>query len=85
MQETEKVILKPNPANDRIEIDFASVGSVIEIKILNMLGESVKEIQNIPANSTSVIIDVSYLQTGMYYLYFKDINNTRMTKKLIKN
>ncbi len=78
--EFSEIILYPNPATDRVRIEVNAVGPYI-IKIYNTLGQLMMS-----ANGTSpeVIIDLTGLRQGIYFVKIEADRKTR-TLKLLKN
>ena len=69
-------ILYPNPANDVVNISREFIFN--NYVVINTLGAIVKE-------GADYSIDLSKLESGMYFVRFMDTNNTVLeSKKLIK-
>lgn len=76
----------PNPANNQLNFAFnASQNESFEITLVNMLGETVKRINNIDANNgyNRVSVNVSDLSNGTYFYQLKSNNKTSMGKVVI--
>jgi hypothetical protein len=73
-----KVSLYPNPASNVLNIE--SVGTIQNIAIYNVLGQ---EVMNKLSNETSVSLDVSGLNSGIYVIKTK-IDGTVSSSKFIK-
>lgn len=69
----------PNPFTDRIHIENTSLHQ-FELTILNSLGRTVKEMQ---ITNDDIIIDLSELKEGIYFLRIES-QDTPMTLKVIK-
>lgn len=72
---SEWVNLYPNPAEDKIKFNGASVN---EISIYDLTGKLVLNVSNIPDNEVSL----NNLQTGIYQVILKT-KNTLSTQKLV--
>ncbi len=68
----------PNPAKDNVNITFSSKGDK-QIRIIDLLGAKVKETS---AAGSSVNVDLSGLNAGVYFIQVTIDGNT-MTRKLI--
>jgi len=67
----------PNPASSVITLDGNT--QFTQATILNMLGQEVMTVKNF-----GTTIDVSSLQTGVYFIKFRDNNNTLAVSKFKK-
>ena len=71
----------PNPANDVLNIDFADYSnSNISVKIFNSIGELVKSVEN-KTMSPMMIINLSDVNSGMYYITINSDGGS-ITKKI---
>ena len=73
----------PNPANDELNISGLPVQNNVNIQIVDITGKKVLE-SNYPP-STSVDIDVSFLEDGIYMLYMNDLTTCYHRKILISH
>lgn len=75
-------LMMPNPARDNIQLSFRSNEPTIEVTIYDILGKLVlvKTDQNV--SNTSV--DVSVLNSGVYFVKIKDAKGQFGLKKLVK-
>jgi hypothetical protein len=80
---TEKITLSPNPNNGTVAIDYSIENIPSEIRILNSIGEIVKVIP-VSSAATSLLLDTSTLENGMYFLHFINSSNKNLVKKMIK-
>ncbi len=72
----------PNPATTFVNLSLKdTAGSIAAINVYDVLGKSVKAINNIQSDAIS--IDVSLLSKGMYFVAITTENNLKVTKKLI--
>lgn len=75
----------PNPAKDRIniEIEYKDRESLLELYLINNLGQIVETYQ--ATSQQELSIDISHLPSGIYLLNLADIKgNTIATQKLTK-
>jgi PKD repeat protein len=82
---TENVVMYPNPtsAEITIKVDFYR-SEMAQIEIIDMLGKSVVEVENgTVAPGFIKTVDVSSLNSGVYFLRIKT-DNQNIVKKLIK-
>lgn len=78
-KENSAVTLMPNPANDIITIEYLGV---LEVRALfDVYGKEVERDMFIVEGNT---INISSLKKGVYFLYFKDSNNSFGAIKFIK-
>ena len=83
-----QVAVYPNPAADKIFIELKdNSGEASEIKVFNLLGNTVKQLNNPSAGSgqaatKKISIDISELQNGVYFVRIKT-NEGSVTKKII--
>ncbi len=80
----ETISLFPNPASGKIWIRLPSFESdAVSVKVLNAVGATVFSKENVAVNRhQSVMINLSELSNGMYYVVVETENN-RLSKKLI--
>lgn len=76
----ESISIYPNPVFDIINIDVEN-DSYVDTYILNLNGEVVNESRNFGSNFT---IDVSNIQSGMYFLYNKSENQSWPVRSFVK-
>jgi parallel beta-helix repeat protein len=86
----EEFSIYPNPSNGQISLLFTSQGDqIIQIRILNCLGQVVEEINNtqVSAGSNKININSNYsLPTGLYLLNIHSGKSEKTLKfKIIKN
>jgi spore coat protein CotH len=73
----------PNPAHDYISIDFAGHSNVDAVRIFNSEGKNVFTIEMYSESFYSAIIDISFLNSGLYFIILECDNslfNTKFTK-----
>ena len=59
----------PNPARDVLNLQYNLIGTEGKVQISDATGRVVKEIQlQVSSNTTSILIDVSMLPKGFYFL-----------------
>lgn len=73
--------LAPNPATNEVNVQMPSSADIRTIKITNMLGETVREIQ-IAAGTTSQQISLEGFATGTYFFRMQS-GETVSTEKLV--
>lgn len=76
----------PNPTNNQLNFAFsAAQNETFEITLVNMLGETVKRIDNIGATNSynRVTLNVSELPTGTYFYQLKSNSKTSTGKVVI--
>jgi hypothetical protein len=76
-----KFLIYPNPVSDFFTIDFQNQIQSVEVKVLNLLGETVL-FQRI-SNSNSAILNSGLLPNGLYFIQI-NFNNQTLTKKIVK-
>ena len=77
-QEIETVQIIPNPAKEWIQINHSPVEHPLEIKIFNVLGESME------INRNEQFIDVSTFSKGLYYIEYSIGNQLKKSKFLVQ-
>lgn len=60
-----QIRISPNPASEKIVINFSEPSSITEIDIVNISGQVLKRISTVQFNNE---INISHLQAGMYYV-----------------
>jgi len=75
--------LHPNPASDKITLNFDRFEGSAHIEIFDITGKSIIN-QVLLNNTKSETIDVSMLKTGIYFVKFTN-NEQSISKKLIIN
>lgn len=76
----------PNPANNQLNFAFTSTGNeTFEIVLVNMLGETVKRLDNISTSNgyNKLSLSVNDLSTGTYFYQLKSNNKTSVGKVII--
>ncbi|MEZ4859448.1 MAG: T9SS type A sorting domain-containing protein [Flavobacteriaceae bacterium] len=72
----------PNPAQDILELDLSSVTPSKNISLVDATGKQVLE-KDIALAENHFSLDISHLQSGIYFLTVKSEEGS-MTKKIIK-
>ena len=76
------ILMYPNPANDHITVEFDKpVTGGSQITLMDLNGRIIREIK-IP-NTDKVIIDVSDMEMGMYFIRVKSGRNTAVNKIIV--
>jgi len=74
------LIVYPNPTRNSLYINFNN-DHAVRVSIIDNTGRTVIPPLT-PVNST-LTIDVSYLQTGLYFVLIDLENKTRVTRKIL--
>lgn len=72
----------PNPTNGLINIAGIEANKINEISIFNQLGQKVMNLNASQLNNNS--LDISDLNTGVYFVQLKDDSNNNKTMKIVK-
>jgi hypothetical protein len=74
----------PNPANDKITLEFLSDNSnMINLSITNIIGAKINEFSVIPSNGVNRLnIDLNDMSNGIYFVNFNN-NILKYTEKII--
>lgn len=80
--ENNKLQLYPNPANDVLNIELDSTSTNYQMAIYNALGSLVFEHKNLSITDKSV--NISELNSGIYFVRITDSENRIYQKRLIK-
>jgi len=75
--------LYPNPADNTVNIGFDKNTVVQDLKIYNLLGQLMVQIQN-PEVTKTMAVDVSKLKPGTYFITL-NTGNTTKTQRFIKS
>lgn len=78
--ETENFIVHPNPANDQLNV-VLSQSAIDSIAITDVLGKKVLTLKG--NESQEQVIDVSSIQSGIYFVEVTTDSNSKAIKKLI--
>ncbi len=79
--ETSRIKIYPNPVNNRLEI--YSSKQISTVQLFTILGKKVTVKNNV--NDNNIILDLSHLQPGLYFLQVNGSGNDRSTFKVVKN
>ena len=79
--EKENVSIFPNPVSDNFQISIQNQGTVKNVKIFDISGRLVKEINPIESKE---VYNMSNIDSGTYFLVL-ETNKGRFRKKIIKN
>jgi hypothetical protein len=77
----ELIRIFPNPASEKIVINFSDPRSIYRIDLVNISGQVLKQVNTFQFTTE---INISQLQAGMYYLRILDKNGL-VTKPFVKN
>lgn len=76
-------IVFPNPTVDKLTVKGSyTEGKVYNVKLVSMTGQSIIKFNTVPENN-EILIDLSNITTGMYYLEIFDESNQKVTKKKV--
>jgi hypothetical protein len=81
-KENSSIVVYPNPTNGQLTIENGQL-EIENIEIFDVLCRNVYSSTHPIVHSSTIIIDISHLPTGMYYLKISGKEN--VTKKIIKN
>lgn len=81
--ENNKLQLYPNPATNELKFQLDDVSTNYKIAIYNTLGSLLYESTNQSSNSTNSI-NISHLNSGIYFVQITDSENRIYQKRLIK-
>ena len=71
----------PNPVKDNFTINVKSSGDVLNVKIINVIGQTVKEVE--ASNTDQLNVDLQNVPTGIYYVQITRADKVYM-QKLVK-
>ena len=74
--------LYPNPTEKILIIDGIDLNEIVEIEVINQLGQKVKKYES--DNLTTNSLDISELENGLYYFKIKTKSNLTKNFKIIK-
>lgn len=77
------ISISPNPAANQIKFENSKF-RIERINISDALGQKIIERYAEPGNPHQVIVDVSALTHGIYFVTIKDENNGLVTRKIVK-
>jgi predicted small secreted protein len=72
----------PNPTANELNFDLNSVSDILKIKIYNTLGSQIISEKIISENNKN--LDVSLLDSGVYFIELQDQNNNRFVQRFVK-
>jgi outer membrane protein assembly factor BamB len=80
---SQSVNVYPNPTRDKLWVNYSSdeVGN-INLLIVDIYGQTIRfdQIQHSSSMENDILIDVSLLDAGMYFIYLQHNNNTHKSK-----
>lgn len=76
----------PNPTSGAVTVNLdATVDQEIELRVMNSIGQQVKGLNIIPAETPRQEVDLSGLPDGLYYFDLIDAQGNRQTEKIVLN
>jgi len=84
--QSNSIIVIPNPAGNNIQILFTKpLTEPVIVNILNISGEIIRSfsIENNPAFTGNPMVDVSYLNSGLYFIQINSGNHSEVEKLVI--
>lgn len=81
---TGEISLYPNPAQDRLNISFSGAFDLQEVKLNSVDGKTLKSILLDSENTGKLVIDISDLSQGVYYVELSD-GESRYNQKVVIN
>lgn len=80
--ETSTFSMYPNPADKQVNLYFENIEENSSLRIFNLLGQPVFSQTSLSAKESWIVIDVSNLASGVYFVSLRN-GNTETTKKLV--
>lgn len=77
-------LLYPNPANDKVIVRWANVNGTANIAITNIAGQKVYQSENVKMSGNTEI-NVSTLQSGLYFIKVESNGTQEITKLAIQH
>jgi hypothetical protein len=79
------IVMYPNPATQQVSITFdSSFIDSLEVTITNSLGQILQRVDETSNGSNVISLNVSNLNTGLYFVTIKNGNQTTTKKLLVK-
>lgn len=80
-----QILIYPNPANEFMSIEFdGMIQSKIEIEIFDLNGRKIQHLQSqfstLNQSTDKIVIDVSSLTSGLYFLRLSSLNEMKTIK-----
>jgi hypothetical protein len=83
--ELNNIVMYPNPATQQVSIAFdASFIDSLEVTITNSLGQTLQKVNETSNGSSIISLNVSSLNTGLYFVTIKNGNQSTTKKLLVK-
>jgi len=76
-----KIVIAPNPVDDKISI--SSFDEISQVNILQMNGTEVYKSDGI--NAGDISLDISHLPTGVYLITILHTDSQRVVRRIVKN
>jgi len=78
-----KIEVYPNPAKEQVNLRFAEVADVQQIRVYDLLGRE-QGIESEKRNNYEYFFNVSQLESGVYFFAIELRNGNKVSKKIIK-
>lgn len=75
----------PNPTNGSLKINLTSEDNLSNIRIVDVFGKIVYSNESIENENKSIVISLSGLSAGIYFITVGDNNDQFKTKKFVIN
>lgn len=82
-QELSEIMIYPNPATDQINIELEQSSGAVDLQINDLNGRKVL-MQKIDDYSSSYQLDISHLDTGVYFVEIKTKGKKAVKKLIVK-
>ena len=81
---TNDLCLYPNPAKQQLNITTSqTLNPIVSIEVYNTVGAILR--RDIESRESTITLDVSGIETGMYFVNIQFVNGATLTKKFILN
>jgi len=76
------IVIFPNPATSNLNLSGIDIKTIRSLHIITMLG---KVVYTTSVNAENMVLDVSNLATGTYFIRFVDADGISISKKIMKS
>jgi len=77
------ITIYPNPAKDMITLEMPAANGIIQVALVNVLGQTVYS-ENIGNGTLKRSIDISAMPSGMYFVTVRSLTGTSVEKLVIQ-